>query len=194
MNNTYQRGYIPNYIPNYGTNQNQQAVYEQNIIDQIDNQMNQLAGMKNQLRNSQTQQNSQQQPTAINQTFQLGPGSSGIRYANSIEEVAKETVFFDTPYFSKDFSVLWIKNASGDIKSYELNEIIAKDEKDLEIEFLKEQQEAKDSQIQDLKYQIEQIRKEMIRNEQYSTNVDEPEVSTNTTKTDKSVGRTTKKS
>jgi len=44
---------------------------------------------------------------------------------------------FDTPYFSKDMTVMWIKSAKGDIKTYELNEIVAHDEKDIQIEMLK---------------------------------------------------------
>lgn len=79
-----------------------------------------------------------QQPVqpSINQTFQLSPNQGGIRYANTIEDVNKEIVFNDTAFFSNDMSVLWVKNASGDVKSYELKEIIEKDEKDVQIEFL----------------------------------------------------------
>lgn len=166
-NNPYMRNYMPNYQPN---------AYEQNLSEQIDGQINQLVGMKNQLKNN---QNTQQQPTAINQTFQLSPNSNGIRYANSIEDVNKETVFFDTPYFSKDLSVLWIKNASGDIKAYELNEIVQKDEKDMQIELLQ-------AQLDELKG--------MINNEQLYTNDIKSENETNTTDNDKSVRTTTKKS
>jgi hypothetical protein len=34
-------------------------------------------------------------------------------------------------------SVLWLKKASGEVKTYELKEIIEKDEKDLQIELLR---------------------------------------------------------
>lgn len=124
----YENPYARNYIPNYGMNQ--QNNYEQNMYDQIDNQINQLVGMRNQLKNNSMQQTTpQQQPTAINQTFQLSPnGTYGMKYATSIDEVAKEAVFFDTPFFSKDMSVMWLKNAKGEIKAYELNEIIKKEE------------------------------------------------------------------
>lgn len=181
-NNPYVRGYMPNY---------NQTAYEENLYSQIDNQINNLVGMRNQLRNAQ-QQTQQPQPTAINQTFQLSPNSNGIRYANSIEDVNKETVFFDTPYFSKDFSVMWLKNASGDIKAYELNEIVQKDEKDLEIEFLQSQQEEKDNQIGLLQAQINDLRKEMRMNEQYVTNVIQPEDETNATTTNGATRKTTK--
>jgi hypothetical protein len=59
-----------------------------------------------------------------------------MRYANSIDEVQKEIVYGTTPFFSKDMSVLWVKNTPNTIKTYELKEIINKDEKDVKIEFL----------------------------------------------------------
>ena len=121
MNNNYARPYMPNYQNNF----NQQTMY-----DQIDNQIGQLQQMREQIKNS------GQQP-AINQTFQLAPTNNHtIRYANTIDDVVKETIYYDTPFFSKDMTVLWIKNANGEIKTYELNEIIAKDEKDMQIELL----------------------------------------------------------
>jgi len=106
-------------------------------IDRINAQMNELEKMKAQM----------QQPMQpnINQTFQLAPTSRDvIRYANNIEEVQRDMVIGDTPYFSKDMSVVWIKNTKGEIKIYELTEIIPKDSKDVEIEYLK-------SQIEELK-------------------------------------------
>lgn len=184
MNNRYNRPYMQNY-----TN-NQQNFYEQNLYDQIDNQINNLVGMRNQLRNNQQQQS--QQPTSINQTFQLSPNGGGIKYANSIDDVTKETVFFDTPFFSKDLSVLWIKSSSGDIRAYELTEIIQKDEKDLEIEFLQSQQKEKDNQIGLLQAQIDDLRKEMRINEQYATNVIQSENETDATTTDGTTRKATK--
>lgn len=117
--------------------------------DRIDSQIAQLQQMKAQL---------PQAPTpSINQTFQLAPTHQGlIRYANSIDDVNKEMVVGDTPFFSKDMSVLWVKNTKGDIKSYELTEIIHKDEKDLMIE--------------SLQYQIQELRKEMRENAKSNVN------------------------
>jgi len=173
MNNNY---YGRNYIPNYPQNYNQVNLNEQNILDQIDNQINQLVGMKNQMKNNTSQ--SHQQPTAINQTFQISPNNNnGIKYVNSIEDVQKETIFFDTPFFSKDFSVMWLKNPKGDIKAYELNEIIEKDEKDLQIEFLQ-------AQIEELKG--------TITNEQSNTNVITKQDESITTTIDESTGKSTK--
>jgi hypothetical protein len=112
---------------NFMNNYSQQSMYEQ-----IDYEINKLNQMKNQL------QNNNQQP-AINQTFQLAPNSNGIKYANNIEEVQKEMVINDTPFFSKDMSILWIKNTNNEIKAYELIEIVEKDEKDIRIELLQAQ-------------------------------------------------------
>ena len=115
----------------------------QMTADRIDSQIAELQKLKTQI--PQLQNN--QQP-AINQTFQLAPNSqSGMKYVNSIEEVNKEMIFTDTPFFSKDLSVMWIKKTDGSVKSYEIKEIIKKDSKDLQIEFLM-------AQIEDLKEKV----------------------------------------
>lgn len=99
-------------------------------IDRINAQINELERAKTQF------QQPMQQP--ITQNFQLAPVShDAIRYANSLEEVERNIVIGDTPYFSKDMSVVWVKNQKGEIKTYELTEIIPKDEKDMQIELLK---------------------------------------------------------
>lgn len=130
----YNNPYIPAYMNNYN---------QQNISDRIDTQIAQLQQMKEQMKNT-------QQP-AINQTFQLAPTGLGMRYANSIDEVQKELVSAETPFFSKDMSVLWIKNTKNEIKTYELVEIIPKDNKDIQIEYLQAQ--------------IEELRKGMKKDE-----------------------------
>lgn len=98
---------------------------QQQNLDRINDQIKQLENIRNQM----------QQPVPITQNFQLAPSSS-IRYAKSIEEVDKSPVIGDTPFFSQDMAVLWLKSASGEVKTYELKEIIKKDEKDLKIELL----------------------------------------------------------
>jgi len=94
-------------------------------MDRINSQIAELERMKQQI----------SQPTSINQTFQLAP-ITGIKNAESIDQVQKEIVAVDTPYFSNDMSVLWLKYTSGEVKTYELREIVKKDEKDLKIELL----------------------------------------------------------
>lgn len=144
-------------------------ISQQSMYEQIDNEINNLQQMKERMKNSQLQQNQpQQQPTSINQTFQLAPTNRDvIRYANSYEEVQREMVMGDTPFFSKDMSVVWVKNTKGEIKSYELNEIVQKDEKDIKIDFLMAQ--------------IEELKKGMVKDEP-KPNVNESITNTNESK------------
>jgi len=116
-NNPYMSGYNP-----------------QVTVDKINAQMNELEKMKQQL------QQPIQQPTNLTQNFQIAPTNRDvIRYASSIDEVNRDMVIGDTPFFSKDLSIVWIKNTKGEIKTYELIEIIPKDDKDIQIELLQAQ-------------------------------------------------------
>ena len=105
---------------------------QQMSVDKLNEQINNLEKMKSQI------QQPVQQPS-INQTFQLTPSQSNIKYANNIEDVNKELVFYDTPFFTRDLSQMWLKNAKGEIKVFELTEIVPKDDKDIRIEFLEAQ-------------------------------------------------------
>lgn len=119
----YNNPFITNYNP-------------QMTKDRIDNQIAQLQQMKEQI----PQNPMQMQQPSINQTFQLTPNTTNtMKYVEKIEDVNKEFVVSDTPFFSKDMSILWIKNTKGEVKTYELNEIIQKDDKDLLIESLQMQ-------------------------------------------------------
>lgn len=99
-------------------------------IERIDGQIRELENMRNQVQ--------QRQQPAINQTFQLSPGTmGGIRFADSKEDVDKELVFSDSVFLNKDFTNMWIKNTKGEVKSYKMIEIVQKDEKDLIIDELR---------------------------------------------------------
>ena len=137
------------------------------LNERIDNEIERLKQMKSQV----------QQPTPITQNFQLAPTHNGIKYANTIDDVKKEIVYFDTPFFSKDLSVLWVKNNKGDIKAYELKEIVQKDDKDIQIEYLMEE--------------IDKL-KGMIKNEQYTTNDNGKDVSTSTEYDNETIGEQVK--
>ena len=147
-------------------------IYNQQMsLDRLNEQINHLEKMKSQLQ--------QPQPTNLTQNFQLAPTSRDvIRYASSLEEVQRDMVIGDTPYFSKDMSIVWVKNVKGEIKTYELIEIIPKDEKDMQIEMLQEQ--------------INELKKGMVTNEQFSTDAIPTEDATDTTRNDEKVGTTTK--
>lgn len=78
------------------------------------------------------QQLSQQPP--ITQNFQLSPTHTGLRYVNSADDIRKDLVYYETPYFSRDMRFMWIKNVKGEITPYEIKKIEYKDEKDLQME------------------------------------------------------------
>ena len=143
----------------------QNAYNPQVSIDRINNQIADLEKMRQQLQQP-------QQTPSINQTFQLAPNGNAMKYVNTIDDVNKELVYSDTPFFSKDMTVMWVKNAKGDIKSYELKEIIPKDNKDLQIEYLQ-------SQIEELKGRLD--------NERVTTNANKQQVSEYTKEHDDTV-------
>ena len=160
------------YVPTYN-NYNPQP-----SLDRINDQINQLETMKKQIQQTPP---IQPQPTNLTQNFQIAPTTNRevIKYANSIDEVERDMVIGDTPYFSRDLSIVWIKNTKGNIKTYELTEIIPRDEKDMQIEMLQAQ--------------IDELKKGMKSNEQHYTNVDESENETSTTTSDGDVGTTVEK-
>jgi phosphoribosyl-AMP cyclohydrolase len=126
----------------------------QTSIDRINSQIAELEKLKSQIPSVQP----------ITQNFQLAP-QNALRYANNIDEVQKEYVTGDTPFFSKDLSVLWIKSQNG-IKTFEIKEIVQKDEKDLQIEFLQAQiDELKKGQM----YEHNDNINESIKNEKSRT-------------------------
>ena len=145
-------------------------INSQQNLERINYQISELEKMKEQM------QRPIQQPTNLTQNFQLAPTRDVIKYASSIDEVQREMVIGDTPFFSKDMSVLWLKNAKGDIKTYELNEIVPKDAKDMQIEYLQ-------TQIEELKG--------MIKNDANVSNANAEQNATDTTEYDKSNGKTT---
>ena len=145
------------------TNYNPQA-----NLDRINNQIAELEKMRAQIN----------QPVPITQNFQLAPQRDAMKYATNIDEVKRDVSIGETPFFSKDMSVVWIKGVKGDIKTYELTEIIPKDEKDIQIELLQNQ--------------LSELRKEM-RNYEHITNVIEPEDTTDTEWDDEEYGEPIKK-
>lgn len=119
----------PMYNPN--------SMYMQDLMnmrERIDQQMRQA---------QQQYQQPMQQPTAINQTFQLAPNQNlndlDGKYANNIDEVKNTLTLKNTLFIDKESKNLWIKNADGTIKTYTLTEVIELDEKDKQILALQEQ-------------------------------------------------------
>lgn len=104
----------------------------QAMRDRIDSNIRQM---------QQQQQMIPQQPANVTQNFQITPmqQQNGLeaKYVNNIEEVKNIFVMNTGIFINKDMNTLWVKNISGDIKSYSLQEIIEIDPKDAEIANLK---------------------------------------------------------
>ena len=110
-------------------------------MDRIDNQIKELENMR-----AQVQRNMQ---PAINQTFQISPNNSGIKFVESISDVEKELVMSDSIFVTRDFTTMWLKTIKGEIRTFQMKEVVQKDEKDLVIEELQKkikELEAKDEQ------------------------------------------------
>lgn len=108
----------------------------QNMKDRIDRQMQQVQQMnQNQMQN--------QQPVPITQNFQLAPNPNNneleSKYVNNIDEVKNTFVMKTGVFLNKDFTSMWVKTTDGNIKTYELNEVIQQDPKDVEINNLKKE-------------------------------------------------------
>lgn len=115
-----------NNYPVYGNNQMYMQDL-QNMRDRIDMQMKQM---------QQTQSPNQgQQTPAINQTFQLSNPQQNAndfdgKYTNNIDEVKNTLTLKNTLFVNKEMNTLWLKDATGNIKTYSLTEVIELDEKD----------------------------------------------------------------
>lgn len=129
----------------------------QQMRDRIDKQIQQF--QQNQMQS----QMQNQIPQPITQNFQLAPNSISseldAKYANNIDEVKNTFVIKTGVFVNKDYSTMWIKDATGNVRTFRTEEIIEMDEKDKEIINLKRQ-------IEEMKGMIQNA------NELYNTNVD----------------------
>ena len=143
----------------------------QNMRDRIDKQMMQMQ-----------QPIQQQQTPAINQTFQITPNNSNAsdlegKVAKDFEEVKNTLVMRTAVFLNSDYTTAWIKDVSGNIRTFELNEVIELDEKD--------------KQILALQKQIEEM-KGMMTNAKYD-NADVDESTSESKSTNVSTNKSTKK-
>lgn len=143
----------PYYTNNQYYMQNMQDL--QNMRERIDKQMQQMQQFnQNQIQN-------QQPIPQINQSFQLAPNPTNneleSKYVNNIDEVKGIFVMKTGVFLNKELNTLWIKNTNGDIRTFELNELIVQDPKDVE--------------INNLKQELQRM-KEMISNESNVNNTD----------------------
>lgn len=110
--------------------------YLQNLQDMKDR-------IENQIRNVQQNQMQQQVPQPITQNFQLAPQQNvntselESKYAENIDTVKNTIVGKTTLFLTKDYSTLWIKDVAGNVRIFRTEEIVEIDDKDKEIQMLK---------------------------------------------------------
>lgn len=127
--------YYSNYYPNYYANANANNIQEmQNLRERLDKQIAQM----------QNPQPFIPQPPQIQQTFQLNNPQQNLtdfdaKYVEGIDEVKGTLALRNTLFLTKDMSTMWIKDVSGNVKTYSLNEVVEKDEKDAKIDELTRQ-------------------------------------------------------
>lgn len=108
----------------------------QSMKDRIDRQMQQYQQSQNQFM--------QQQQPQIQQTFQLSNPNQTIndfdcRYAETIDEVRNTLVYKNSLFITKNMSKMWFKDASGNVRIFNLEEEIQVDENIAEINSLKKE-------------------------------------------------------
>lgn len=141
-------------MPNYFGNGNMYMQELQNMRDKIDGQIRQI------------QQNQMQPQPPIMQNFQLAPNNSNNeldgKYANNLEEVKNTFVVKTGIFTNKDFSTIWVKDTTGNIRTFKTEEIFELDGKDKEILDLQKQIKELKGMIENAKYDnassIEQIK------------------------------------
>ena len=137
-----------NYNPYTNYNSQFNPFNNQNNIQQME-QIRDQWDAKIQLAQQQQQNQMQQQQQTpqipqINQSFQLAPTTNNNselegRYAENIDEVKNTFVMKTGIFASKDFNTIWIKDVSGNIRTFKTEEIIPRDEKDMQIQALQEE-------------------------------------------------------
>lgn len=125
--------------------------------------INDLQQMKEKIENQikQYQQN-MQQPAPITQNFQIAPqNNNGLesKYAENIDEVKNTFIMKLGVFVNKDYSTLWVKDYTGNIRTFKTEEITELDEKDKEIFALRKE--------------IEEMKGMIINAKSDNTNVDE---------------------
>lgn len=131
-------------------------------VDRINKQIEDLQNLKSQMQNPMQMPNSA--TPAINQTFQLANTNNmndfDGKYANNIDEVKNTLALKNMLFVNKEMNILWLKDVTGNIKSYTLTEIVELDEKD--------------KKIMELEKQIESMKGMILNAKSDNINVDEP--------------------
>jgi len=146
--------------------------YNQNNIQQMEQIRDQWDAKIQLAQQQQQNQMQQQQPISqgqvpITQNFQLAPQTNSTselesKYAENIDEVKNTFVMKTAIFAKKDYSIIWVKDVSGNIKTFKTEEVIERDEKDIQIQSLqRELAEMKSLMAQAMKQVQEPIQTEI---------------------------------
>lgn len=156
------------YNYNYGAYGNQYNPYATpRAIQEMKQMRDQLDANIQQAQQSPQQPMLPNQPTNLTQNFQLAPQTSNTselesHYAENIDEVKNTFVMRTGIFATKDYSTIWIKDVSGNITTFKTEEVKQLDEKDLQIQALKEE-------LENMKYMLSQSTSQSVEIEQPKT-------------------------
>lgn len=137
-----------NYNPYNQMNQQYNSYAQNNYLNELQQMRDKI---DKQIQQSQQAQQQPQimpnsQPTSLTQNFQLAPQQNNnseleSRYAESIDEVKNTFVMKTAIFVSKDFSTMYVKDVSGNIRTFKTEEVFEIDEKDIQIQNLQRELE-----------------------------------------------------
>lgn len=146
-----------NYNPyNSQFNQQYNSYAQNNYLNELQQMRERLDKQIQQAQQPQQQIQPQTQVPQIHQNFQLAPQQNNnseleSRYAENIDEVKNTFVMKTAIFVSKDFSTMYVKDVSGNIRTFKTEEVFEIDEKDIQIQNLqRELQEMKSLMAQSI--------------------------------------------
>lgn len=136
-----------NYNPyNSQFNQQYNSYAQNNYLNELQQMRERLDKQIQQAQQPQQQIQPQTQVPQIHQNFQLAPQQNNnseleSRYAENIDEVKNTFVMKTAIFVSKDFSTMYVKDVSGNIRTFKTEEVFEIDEKDIQIQNLQRELE-----------------------------------------------------
>ena len=136
-----------NYNPyNSQFNQQYNSYAQNNYLNELQQMRERLDKQIQQAQQPQQQIQPQTQVPQIHQNFQLAPQQNTnseleSRYAENIDEVKNTFVMKTAIFVSKDFSTMYVKDVSGNIRTFKTEEVFEIDEKDIQIQNLQRELE-----------------------------------------------------
>lgn len=162
-----------NYNPYNQLNQGYNSYAQNNYLNELQQMRDKIDKQIQQSQQAQQQQPIQPQVPQINQSFQLAPQQNNnseleSRYAENIDEVKNTFVMKTAIFVNKDFSTMYVKDVSGNIRTFKTEEIFEIDEKDI--------------QIQNLQRELEEMKSLMAQSMQFAKTDTEPKPKTTKSK------------